>query len=60
MADTAPTTRQLLAQVLEKVTTNPDEWSVKDTETISRLSRAAEYEEAAEKVASVRTGGWPL
>ncbi|WP_415962007.1 hypothetical protein [Streptomyces sp. 021-4] len=60
MADTNPTTRQLLARVLNRVTTNPDEWSVQDTETISRLRLAAEYEEAAEKVASVRSGGWPL
>ncbi|MFF9638761.1 hypothetical protein ACF1D2_29805 [Streptomyces bacillaris] len=60
MADSVPTTRQLLATVLNRVTTDPDEWSLQDTETISRLSRAAEYEAAAEKAAAVRSGGWPL
>ncbi|MFY0516097.1 hypothetical protein ACOMD4_37785 [Streptomyces anulatus] len=54
MADT--TTRQLLAHVLDRVTTNPDEWSVQDTNTITRLRAAAEYEESAEKVISVRNG----
>ncbi|SEE59199.1 hypothetical protein SAMN04490357_7685 [Streptomyces misionensis] len=50
------TTRQLLADVLERVSSNPDEWSVRDTETISRLRAAAEWEEASEKVATARTG----
>ncbi|MFJ4343215.1 hypothetical protein [Streptomyces sp. NPDC088915] len=54
------TTRELLEHVLERVSSNPDEWSDRDTETITRLRTAAEWEESAEQVASVRTGGWPL
>ncbi|MGW0999237.1 hypothetical protein ACWD5V_39420 [Streptomyces sp. NPDC002523] len=52
------TTRQLLADVLERVSSNPAEWSARDTETISRLRAAAEWEEASEKVvAAARIGG---
>lgn len=50
------TTRQLLAEVLKRVSSNPDEWTPQATETIGRLSRAAEWEEAAEKVAAARAG----
>ncbi|MBD2829936.1 hypothetical protein ID875_21480 [Streptomyces globisporus] len=54
MADTSA--RKLLSDVLEKVTTDPQEWSGRDTEKIACLRRAAEYEEAAEKVADCRNG----
>ncbi|MGW8730581.1 hypothetical protein ACWGNF_31645 [Streptomyces sp. NPDC055808] len=50
------TTRQLLAEVLERVSSNPAEWSTRDTETITRLRAAAEWEEASEKAAAFRIG----
>ncbi|MEU8434531.1 MULTISPECIES: hypothetical protein [unclassified Streptomyces] len=49
------TTRELLAHVLERVSSRPEEWTVRDTQTITRLRAAAEWEEASEKVAAVRT-----
>lgn len=51
------TTRQLLANVLERVSSNPDEWTDRETETITRLRAAAEWEEASEKLgAAARIG----
>lgn len=50
------TTRELLAHVLERVSSRPEEWTVRDTETITRLRAAAEWEEASEKVAAARAG----
>jgi hypothetical protein len=47
------TTRDLLADILHRVSSNPEEWTLRDTETISRLRAAAEWEEAAEKVAGI-------
>ncbi|MDX2974019.1 MULTISPECIES: hypothetical protein [Actinomycetes] len=52
----ADTTRQLLADVLERVSSNPAEWTDRDTETITRLRAAAEWEVASEKVATARIG----
>ncbi|MFF3843429.1 hypothetical protein [Streptomyces sp. NPDC001930] len=46
MADTS--TRDLLAQVLERVSANPDEWTDKDTRTIGHLRAAAEWEAGIE------------
>ncbi|MEU2076632.1 hypothetical protein [Streptomyces sp. NPDC013489] len=51
------TTRELLTEVLQRVSSNPDEWSSRDTETIVRLRAAAEWEEAAESVAAAQTAG---
>ncbi|GGZ84076.1 hypothetical protein [Streptomyces rubiginosohelvolus] len=50
------TTRQLLSDLLERLSSNPDEWTTRDTETLTRLRAAAEWEEASEKVAAVRMG----
>lgn len=50
------TTRELLADVLERVSSDPADWSDADTETITRLRAAAEWEEASEKVATARAG----
>ncbi|WP_435059533.1 hypothetical protein [Streptomyces sp. bgisy060] len=50
------TTRQLLTDVLERVSSNPAEWTARDTETIARLRAAAEWEEASEKVVTARNG----
>ncbi|MFJ4745432.1 hypothetical protein [Streptomyces sp. NPDC088775] len=55
MQDT--TTRELLADVLERLSSNPAEWSTRDTETLSRLRAAAEWEESIEKVAAFGSGG---
>jgi hypothetical protein len=49
-------TRELLADVLERVSSNPAEWSDADTQTIARLRTAAEWEAASEKVVTARAG----
>ncbi|MFJ7416580.1 hypothetical protein ACIQWZ_38150 [Streptomyces sp. NPDC098077] len=54
MQDT--TTRELLAEVLERLSSNPAEWSTRDTETLSRLRAAAEWEESIEKIAAFGSG----
>lgn len=48
------TTRQLLNEVLERVSSDPDDWSDRDTETLSRLQAAAEWEESSERIAAHR------
>lgn len=44
----ADTTRQLLSEVLERVSSDPEKWTPQDTETIGHLRAAAEWEEASE------------
>lgn len=54
MQDT--TTRELLADVLERLNSNPDQWTTRDTERLTRLRAAAEWEESIEKVVAARSG----
>ncbi|GGY71026.1 hypothetical protein GCM10010363_60180 [Streptomyces omiyaensis] len=46
MADTS--TRELLARVLDRIGSDPESWTDRDTETIIRLRAAAEWEAAVE------------
>ncbi|MGW1226622.1 hypothetical protein [Streptomyces sp. NPDC002530] len=50
------TTRKLLTETLKRLNSNPEEWTSSDTETLSRLRAAAEWEEAAERVVAARNG----
>lgn len=52
------TTRELLARLLERLSDNPDEWTDRETETVVRLSRAAEWEETAERLAVATWTAW--
>ncbi|MFB8314720.1 hypothetical protein ACFC5T_40380 [Streptomyces sp. NPDC055961] len=46
MADTS--TRDLLARVLDRIGSDPASWTDRDTETITRLRAAAEWEAGIE------------